>query len=298
MILLTGATGFLGSNLLKRLMEARFDVCSIKRMSSSLHRVEEVIDCCKWYDWQPGIIKQIFKDNPIRIVIHCATNYGREDSEYFNVYQTNLFFPLEILEYAIKYGCKYFINTDTFSVKEIDCIWKDGKKPYKGVYTTTKYLFTHIVRDQIEKWDISFINFQLEHLYGPKDGEKKFVGFLLKQLQENVKELELTEGTQIRDWIYLEDVLDAYITVIRQISNFKSRAFHQIEVGTGNGSSVREFVEIAKSLTNSSTELLFGKKELHHSELSCSFADIHVLQSLGWHSKYRIEDGIKKILYG
>ncbi len=298
MILLTGATGFLGSSLLKRFLEARYDVCCVKRKSSNLHRVSEVINCCKWYDLEPGIIEQIFKENPIRIVIHCATNYGREDCEYFKVYQTNVFFPLELLEFGLKYGCKYFINTDTFSVKEIDCLWGGSRKPYKGAYTITKYMFTHIVREQIAKWDISFINLQLEHLYGPNDGENKFVNSILRQLQENVKELELTEGLQVRDWVYLEDVEDAYMSVLRQIERFGSRAFHQIEVGTGEGRSVREFVETAKRLTNSSTELLFGKRQMNQSELPCSIANIHMLQSLGWCFEHGIEEGIRKIING
>lgn len=259
MILLTGATGLLSSGILQRLVEGGWKVCYIKRETSDLHRVARVAESCKWYNLKAGIIKQIFEENSIHMVIHCATNYGREDSEYFEVYQTNLFVPFELLENAIRYECRTFINTDTFFVKQIGCLWEDGKKPYRNTYTTMKYLFTYIVREQIAKWNKSFLNLQLEHLYGVGDSEGKFVNHILRQLRENVREIELTEGTQLRDWIYIEDALEAYMAVVRQTGRFAIGAFHQIEVGTGEEKSFRVFVETAKRIMNSSSKLLFGK---------------------------------------
>ncbi len=296
MILLTGATGFLGSGVLRRLIADGWDVCCIKRKTSDLYRVEGIMGECKWYNLEAGVIEQIFRDNPIQMVIHCATNYGREDTEYFNVYQTNVILPLELLEYAIKYGCRVFINTDTFFVKGIRCLWEERGKPYRSVYTTTKYLFTHIVKEQIAKWDVAFLNLQLEHLYGAGDGEHKFANFVLGQLQRNVDEIELTEGTQVRDWIYIEDALEAYGIVVSQAEHFAKGALHQIEVGTGEGRSVREFVETAKRVVGSSTKLLFGKKKMHQGELLYSCADTHILKSIGWVPQYGIEEGLRKTI--
>ncbi|MCI8992068.1 MAG: NAD(P)-dependent oxidoreductase [Eubacterium sp.] len=296
MILLTGATGFLGSNLLKKLLDDGQEVCCIKRNKSDCRRIEKVKNACVWYDLETEPAERIFQDHKIELVIHCATDYGRNEADYFKVYQTNVFFPLKLLECAVKYGCKYFINTDTFSVKMIDYLWRDSMPLYRDTYHKSKYLFTHIAKDYLDKWDIAFINLQLEHIYGPDDGEGKFVSYVLDNLQKCADQIELTEGKQIRDWIYLDDVVEAYTAVVNQRQKFAKGKFHQLEVGTGVGTSLREFVETAKKVTNSTTKLLFGAKSMQHGELPCSRADNRKLTELGWQPGYNIEDGIRAIL--
>lgn len=296
MILLTGATGFLGSNLLKRLLNDGQDVCCIKRTASDCKRIEKVKNECIWYDSETDSIEQIFREFEIELVIHCATDYGRKESDYFKVYETNVFFSLKLLECAVEYGCKYFINTDTFFTKMIDYLWMDDVPLYRDTYLKSKYLFTHIAKDGLDKWDIAFINLQLEHIYGPDDGEGKFVSFLLENLQKGTDQIELTKGEQIRDWIYLDDAVEAYIAVIHNRKKFTGGQFHQLGVGTGVGTSLREFAETAKRVTNSKANLLFGAKDMKHGELSCSKADNLELFSLGWEPEYNIEDGIKAII--
>lgn len=296
MVLLTGATGFLGSGLLKRLLHAGWEVCCIKRKTSDCLRVKEIMGQCRWYDLGQGVIEKIFQGHPIQMVIHCATDYGKEPGGYFDVYRANVAFPLELLEYALKYGCQYFINTDTFFVKAIKCPQAAGKELYRSAYTRTKYLLTYIVKGQIAGWDIAFLNMQLEHLYGEDDGEQKFASFILRQLRENRSQVELTEGTQIRDWVYMEDVLDAYMAVIQCRSQFGIRRFHPFEVGTGEGHSLKEFVQAVKEQTGSSTRLLFGKRQMQQGELAYSCADVRAMEGLGWKARYKMADGIREMI--
>ena len=99
---------------------------------------------------------------------------------------------------AIKYGCKIFINTHTFFVKAIEYLWNSENMIYKSAHTTSKYLFSLIVRDQIEKWNISLSYLQLVHLYESRDREYKFLNYILRKLKENKQEIALMEGKQIR----------------------------------------------------------------------------------------------------
>lgn len=96
-ILLTGGTGFLGSHLVKRLVYEGFKVVVIKRVTSKLSRLESIINQVQLYDLDQIDVKNIFQENAIDIIIHCATNYGRF-THLTDIIQANIFLPLKILQ--------------------------------------------------------------------------------------------------------------------------------------------------------------------------------------------------------
>ena len=99
----------------------------------------------------------------------------------------------------------------------------------------------------------------------------------------------------MRDWIYIDDVVDAYICVLNNIKIMES-GYHSFEVGTGEMTSLRDFVISAKEITNSKTKLCFGETAIKNGELMRSCADVTELCGMGWKPQYNIEKGIQKIL--
>ena len=113
-ILLTGATGFLGSHVLKKFVENQYEVVALKRSTSDLWRIKNVVDKVKYYDIDQIDLEQVFeREGGIDAIVHTATCYGRKGETVLQIEKTNLLFPLELLELAIKYHCLYFYNTDT-----------------------------------------------------------------------------------------------------------------------------------------------------------------------------------------
>ncbi len=298
MILLTGATGFLGSNLLKKLVYEKYEVVCIKRTTSKFDRVKDVCNKCMWFNVDIYDIEDIFKKYDIDIIIHCAAAFGRRENEYFQVYQSNLVFPLRLFEEAQKYGCRYFINTSTFFVKEISNMKNIDEKIYLDAYVKSKYIFSNIIKEGIESSNIAFLNLQLEHMYGAGNGAGKFVEYVIRSLKSNEQYLELTEGLQTRDWIYIDDVISAYVLILQNIQKYKVSQFYHFEIGTGIEISVKSFVQEIKKMTNSSTELQFGRVEMHENELMASHANNKSLCELGWRPVYDIGKGIAKMING
>jgi nucleoside-diphosphate-sugar epimerase len=202
-ILLTGGTGFLGSHLAKRLVYEGFDVIIIKRSTSKLSKLsplESIINQVRFYDLDSIDIEKIFQENVIDIIIHCATNYGRFAVPPTDIIQANLFLPLKILQIAENYPVKTFINTDTILDKRVS-YYSLSKKHFLDWL----YLFSQ---------KMVCISVALEHFYGPFDDRSKFVSKIILDLLHEVDFIDLTLGEQKRDFIYIDDVVEAFMTLV------------------------------------------------------------------------------------
>ena len=97
----------------------------------------------------------------------------------------------------------------------------------------------------------------MEHLYGPNDNHSKFVSWLFHSLRSNVAELNLTSGIQKRDFIHVFDAISAINHLLVSLDHLPL-GFSEIGLGTGNMTSIREFVECAHRVYESTTSLHFG----------------------------------------
>lgn len=286
-ILLTGATGYLGSNLLKGLLDKTdYEIVVLKRSFSNIKRIEAFLndENVKSYDIDKTDIEKIFKESKIETIIHCATNYGREDKNKANIEESNLNFPLKLLDYAIQYKTENFINTDTVMDKNVND------------YAITKKQF---LEKLIEKQnEIKCVNMALEHFYGKGDNITKFPTFLTDKFLNNAEEIDLTKGEQKRYFVYIDDVVDAYLTVLDNIKKLPSQ-YTEFEVSSQETITIKDFVLLLKELVgNTVTKLNFGAVPYRENELMESKSDISKLLELGWSPKVPLRDGLKKLLEG
>lgn len=284
-ILLTGATGFLGSYLLKSFLNNGHKVIALKRSTSNTYRIEVYLNQIILYDIDKTELSDIFKNHKIDIVVNTVTNYGRKDIKVSSIVDTNLIFGLNLLEESVKANAKAFINTDTLLDRNIN------------VYALSKAQLVDWMQFLSNK-NTKMINIKIEHMYGPKDDENKFIYWLKNQLKQNVEKIDLTSGIQKRDFIYIDDIVNAYETIIQNINKLSN--YEEFELGTGNSIEVKEFVkQILKELNVNqtiTTKLNFGALAYRANENMNMEANITKLQNLGWKPQVSIEDGIKKII--
>lgn len=281
-ILLTGATGFLGSYLLKSFVESGHQVIALKRSMSDTDRINGYLEKVICYNIDEIEISSIFKNHAIDIVVNTVTNYGRKDTKISSIVETNLMFGLNLLEVSVANNIKAFINTDTLLERNLNA------------YALSKA--------QLVDW-MSFlscnttkmINIKIEHMYGPKDDENKFIYWLIHQLKQNVAKIDLTSGVQKRDFIYIDDIISAYTTIINNLDAMSN--FEEFELGSGSSIEVKMFVEqLATQLKAISTTLNFGAISYRANENMHMQADITKLKRLGWKPEVSVETGIKNIL--
>jgi nucleoside-diphosphate-sugar epimerase len=279
--LVTGATGFLGFNLVKSLLESGHTVYAIKRKYSDLHRYHT--EKCQpiWICLEEVNFDQFFLKNKIDTVIHCATDYGRKNSNPINVIEANLIMPLRIIHSALG-KVKVFINTDTLLPKDVNS------------YSLSKHQFKQWLRTYSDR--LTCINVALEHFYGPGDDLTKFTSSIINQMLSEVPMIELTGGQQKRDFIFIDDAVSALVTIIQKAMSFDAD-FFEYEVGLGRSVSIKEFVLLARELCgNSKSELKFGSLPYRENEKFEVVANIKSLNALGWFPEFTLRQGLYKTI--
>jgi nucleoside-diphosphate-sugar epimerase len=132
-------------------------------------------------------------------------------------------------------------------------------------------------------------------MYGLDESPGKFCSFIIYSCLGNIRDLYLTKGEQERDFIYVDDVVAAYLVLVKLVYSGQSLE-KEYSIGCGQAISVREFVEKAHKFTASKTNLHFGFKSYHYGELMHSRADIQALKNIGWSPKVSLDDGIEKYI--
>lgn len=285
-ILLTGASGFLGSALALRLLNDGHQVALLLRPTSRLDRLrgrDAAFDLgrCATDNEVDAFVRRVQPD----AVIHTACAYGRQGESLLQLADANLRLGLLILQALQRTERPVaFINTGTVLAPEV------------SPYALTKHQFAQwgrFVAGQ-SSGQLRFINVLLQHMYGPGDDPSKFTTHVLHACHRNEPTLKLTAGEQTRDFVYIDDVVSAYSTLLDECTQLEPVL--DIEVGSGVAPTIREFVEIVHRLTASRTELLFGALPYRVNEAMHCQADVARMKALGWLPKFDLEAGLKKTI--
>ena len=282
-IFITGGTGYLGGQLSAILNAEGHNLHFLVRESSDLSKIRDIcVDGGIHYD-NVDKFDNVLRDNCIEVVIHCATHYGRNDTDPLNTLESNLLMPIRLLDAAASNNVKCFINTGTMLDKRV------------SFYSLSKSHFDDWMLHYSDR--IKCINILLEHFYGPNDDPTKFVSFVINKLKQNHEKIDLTKGEQSRDFVYIDDVVNAFLIVIKAVDSFNGMT--TLELGSGEPIKIRDFVTLAKHLAkNEVTKLNFGAIPYRDNEVMQSRADIAKLRALGWVNKTDLVAGLKKTIWG
>jgi nucleoside-diphosphate-sugar epimerase len=281
-IVITGATGLLGSHITKKLITKNYQVLALKRSSSNLDRLQDIPDKILFFDIANNNIEEIFQKYSPDAVIHCATNAGRKSQNIDDMVNTNLRLPLKLLQACADSKKTIFINTDTILDKRVNA------------YALTKRQFA----EWLEFFSSSFpcINVALEIFYGPNDDSSKFCTKIIHDLLSKKSSIDLTSGEQKRGFIYVEDVADAFILLLEHGLSLSNGLYH-FEVGAQENIKLKNFVLLLKKLTNNtSTQLNFGALNYRQHETMKYSPNLDPLIKLGWKQKYDLTQGLSKTI--
>lgn len=283
-ILLTGATGFLGSHLLPELIKKDYKIIMLKRSFSNFWRISDCLPLVKSFDIDKTNIEEIFQKNKVDIIIHIATDYGKKNSnDITQMLQCNIELPTKLLQLGIKYGSAIFINTHTSANSEYT------------LYSAMKNSFLEIMHYFVANCKMRFINLKLEYIYGEKDDSSKFIPYAIEGIL-NREEIKATKGEQKRDFVYVKDVVNTYVKVLDNVESLNEK-FIEFGIGTGQSVSLKNCVSKIEEIIGVKANIKWGAISYRKNEVFDSKANTNrTKELLNWQPDVSLEEGLKKTM--
>ncbi len=295
-ILLTGSTGFIGSHLLKKLLEEKYKVIILKKSTSPLWRIEKLLPKTKHYNIDETDPETIFKNKKIDCLIHLATKYIKKHQtkeEVQEMIDININLPSVLSHLCIQYKVPYFLNTGTFfeyQIQKKPLTETDPQKPY-NFYAATKTAFAKILEGQTQESSLKATTLYLSSTFGPKDNPKLFP-FLIKSLLKN-QEVLFSGGEQTWNFTYVKDIVSAYIKVLKNFPKLKD--YETFLIGQPQPHSIKEIVSTLEKISKKKLNITWGSKPYIENEIffaSCSSKKAQ--EKLNWKPSYNLKRGLKE----
>ena len=238
-ILISGSSGFLGRNLIKKIESNNNDyfICSnrIKKRKNFIHINSTA---------KKTIIEKY--KNKFKYIIHLATLYDNEEDFDIDIYDANIIFGIKLFKFAEETNAKYFFNLST------------TLSPKLNKYSFTKDVFLKHIYN-FNKGKMKIINLNLDMMFGYKDG-RFFDNFLYNLLILN-KPIKLSKCNQFRNISSVDTIVNQIIFILKNINSIGTKS---INLGSRYEIRLKEFIWVIiselKKINNNNynKKLLFG----------------------------------------
>jgi len=293
--LITGASGFIGSVLLRKLIKEKQEVHLILRKESKTWRIDDLLNKVTiHYSDLSGVFElttiiQTVKPN---IIYHLATNGAYSYQKDANqIIETNILGTWNLLQACNTTSYDLFVNTGSsseyglkqFAMRETDIV--EPASYYAVTKCAQTLLCSHIAKQEHRP----IVTIRPFSVYGPYEEPKRFVPTLMKALMFN-EEMSLVAPETARDQIYVDDMVDAYL----KIDELKNNPGEYFNIGTGIQSTIKEVVDTAIKVTKKNAQFKWGTMKNRSWDTNNWVADISkARQLLNWTPKINLEQGLK-----
>lgn len=266
----------MGSKIVMRLIEDGHTVTCTKRAASDLSRVTSTK--ANWIPASIDAIETATRYQNFDYILNMVCNYGRSNVLYDNVLEANLEFPLKVLNQAVEQGIKNYLTIGTGLPDELN------------MYSYSKKVFNEFGKFYVEKHGINFYNMQLEMFYGADEPTNRFLPSVIHNMIAG-NEVDTTLGTQKRDIIAAEDIIEA----IMMVMNSDLKGYQDISVGTGVAPTISEVIEFIWDETGNLSKWNKGTVPMRKDEPDC-VADTSILRSIGKWEPVDWKTGIRDMI--
>ncbi|WP_237247325.1 NAD(P)-dependent oxidoreductase [Sideroxyarcus emersonii] len=287
--LVTGATGFVGSHLVRRLVTEGWEVHILNRAESRLPDHPEFAQTTRHiHDGSTqGMAECVAQAKP-DVVFHLASLFlaQHESKDIEPLVLSNVLFGSQLLEAMRINGVDKIVNTGTS--------WQHyNNEDYNPVclYAATKQAFEDILAYYTEAASLKAVTLQLFDTYGPGDPRPKLF-HLLAKTAKNQEALAMSPGEQLIDLVYIDDVIDAFLCAKDVL--YELPKGHQVyAVSSGQPLQLRELVAIYENELGVKLPIEWGKRTYRPREVMTPWNKGRTLR--GWHPKVGLVEGIRRI---
>lgn len=290
-LIITGATGMIGSAIVRESLKQNYDItCLVRASSSRIKNIPQVnhvhIIDCNISDYKTLELKDKFD-----VFMHLAWDKtsvsGRDDVD---CQLKNIEYTMDAVRLAKRCGCNIFIGAGSqaeYGIQKVPLTPELPVNPESG-YGIAKYTAGKLAEMLCKQIGIRFNWMRILSVYGPNDGDNTLISYVCRELKAG-RSPELTKCEQTWDYLHCDDAARAFLAVAEHGVDGK---FYPL--GSGRGRRLSDYLEDIKAIINPDIVLGFGKKEYYPHQPMHLVADVSELEKdTGWKSFILFRDGVK-----
>ncbi len=299
-ILITGATGFIGANLVRRLIKENYQVHILKRKDSDIWRIKDIISKLYTHDvdlMEKDRLSKLLKKVKPKVIFHLANLglYAGIDPTITNSINSNLLGTINLIESAdaIDYEC--FINTGSSSEygKKSNLMRETDSCQPQSNYAITKLSATLYAQAYAKRTKKPLVTFRIFSPFGPFDQPNRLLSSSILKILKG-EDIFLQNPFDVRDYIFIEDVVNAYLLCMKKA---KIPGSEILNIGSGKQILIKDIIELLTKKIKSKSKIISDKNSINDSRHIWQ-ADIQKAKKiLGWQPKTTLEEGLKKTYF-
>ena len=284
-IFITGSAGFIGSNLIRKLIGTNYEVYAlINKNQPNLDDIKKKIN------WVTGNLcdKSTYVGLPnFDIIIHLAASGVKSKiRDWDSSIDSNIIGNQYLFDFV-----KSSKNSTTIIYPQT--FYEKFLKKYKGLYSNpyivTKYISTRMWINFFQtNENVSLVIPCIHQVYGPNDAKNNVINYIIRNLAENEKP-KIGSGKQIRDWIYIEDCTNYLFELVKK--QYSPKKIEYYDVGTGISYSLSEVAQKICYLMNLPLKGIVFDKNLDRDDIDFSSVAKNILPN--WRPRYSLFEGLQ-----
>jgi UDP-glucose 4-epimerase len=297
-VLVTGATGFIGSHLAERLLAEAAEVTLAVEPRASKANVASILDqvCVREVDLRDGqMVRRLVREcQPSRVYHLAAVGVTDPGVNPRLAMQVNVMGTLSLMEALKETACNCFVNTGTCYEygHNIPPMREDQMVDPINAYAASKsaaWLFCNMYH---RTRGYPIVTVRPFTVYGPRQSERALVPQAIISALRG-KDFEMTGGEQTRDFTYVDDVVEGYIR-----ASLSEKAIGQtINLGTGEEHAIKDVALKVLELMGNPVKPLIGALPYRPREIWRLYSDSSKARELlGWQPQVGLEDGLRKTI--
>lgn len=292
-VLLTGATGFIGSHLARLLVSQGCDVYALVRANSDLWRIKD-IEARLHLVYGDLLAPDSIQLAPLHLDLCIHAAWYVEPGRYLTA-QENLSMlsaSLRLASELARAGCPRFIGIGTCFEYNVSLgyLGEESQTKPQSLYAASKLALQSVLEQFASNSEMSLAWLRLFYQYGPLENRQRLVPAIICALLQN-QPARVTKGEQVRDFLHVEDVAAAIWAVAQ--SNLSG----PVNIGSGRPVAVRDIVTKIGAMLNRPELIELGALPYNPADPMFICANNRKLvEGTGWTPRYDLEQGLQQTI--